>query len=263
MIRTFTTSQSEPPSSSESNPRCRTRSPSPSDQLHARKRRRQSRQSRFSPPLLANRPRSASSIGTSISQYYGVGDEDTLGNLFASYPQTFSTAPQPHGSQGLHEPPWELRFDYEIHLSNDFLTQGRRQQRVRIPIPGPETDPLPSSSPPQSAREQSSPTKAEFQSALKLVREVIGTDRKLTLELARSYERVRQWREKWGYSPLSSDALESPPPYSPPREPSPKQYPLKRSDLLLFEFPRPLPPTRSRTHRSQATQRRQPKLYLT
>ncbi|KAG7001028.1 PKS-NRPS hybrid synthetase [Fusarium oxysporum f. sp. conglutinans] len=212
MIRTFTTSQSEPPSSSESNPRCRTRSPSPSDQLQARKRRRQSRQSRFSPPLLANRPRSASSIGTSISQYYGVGDEDILGNLFASYPQTFSTAPQPYESQGLHELPWELRFDYEIYLSNDFLTQGRRQQRVRIPIPRPETDLLPSSSPPQSAREQSSPTKAEFQSALKLVREVIGTDRKLTLEPARSYERrdiYNAWalinRDKLnGYTPTAA-----------------------------------------------------------
>ncbi|KAG7000997.1 PKS-NRPS hybrid synthetase [Fusarium oxysporum f. sp. conglutinans] len=244
MIRTFTTSQSEPPSSSESNPRCRTRSPSPSDQLQARKRRRQSRQSRFSPPLLANRPRSASSIGTSISQYYGVGDEDILGNLFASYPQTFSTAPQPYESQGLHELPWELRFDYEIYLSNDFLTQGRRQQRVRIPIPRPETDLLPSSSPPQSAREQSSPTKAEFQSALKLVREVIGTDRKLTLEPARSYERVRQWREKWGYSPLSSDALEPPPPYSPPREPSTQAVSpqkIRSSPLRISSSPAPDP----------------------
>ncbi|KAK2129038.1 hypothetical protein NOF04DRAFT_1343948 [Fusarium oxysporum II5] len=209
MIKTFTTSQSKPPSSSESNPRCRTRSPSPSNQLHARKQRRQSRQSRFSPPLLANRPRSASSIRTSISQYYG-----------------------------------ELRFDYEIHLSNDFLTQGRRQQQVRIPIPGPETNPLPSSSPPQSAREQSSPTKAEFQSALKLVREVIRTDRKLTLELARSYKQVRQWREKWGYSPLSSDALESPPPYSPPRESSTQAVSpqkIRSSPLRISSSPAPDP----------------------
>ncbi|RKK84821.1 hypothetical protein BFJ68_g17328 [Fusarium oxysporum] len=165
-------------------------------------------------------PRSAGSNGTSIGQYYGVGDEDALGNLFASYPQTFTTAPRPHGSQGLHEPPWELRFDHEIHLSNDFPTFGRKLLRTRIPVPGPEADLLPSPPPPQSAQEQPSPPRAEFQSALKLVREVIGTDRRLTLELARSYERVRQWRERWGYSPLGSDALESPHPYSPPREPS-------------------------------------------
>ncbi|KAG6978557.1 PKS-NRPS hybrid synthetase [Fusarium oxysporum f. sp. conglutinans] len=90
--------------------------------------------------------------------------------------------------------------------------------------------------------EQSSPTKAEFQSALKLVREVIGTDRKLTLELARSYERVRQWREKWGYSPLSSDAFESPPPYSPPREPSTQAVSpqkIRSSPLRISSSPAP------------------------
>ncbi|KAK4076848.1 hypothetical protein Purlil1_12556 [Purpureocillium lilacinum] len=65
--------------------------------------------------------------------------------------------------------------------------------------------------------------KVEFQSALKLVREVIGEGRALTAELARSYERVRQWRERWGWSPLSSDAYDSPPPYSPPA-------PLTQSD---------------------------------
>ncbi|KAH6874276.1 hypothetical protein B0T10DRAFT_541184 [Thelonectria olida] len=111
-----------------------------------------------------------------------------------------------------------LRFDQEIHLSNDFPTRGTRSRRVRIPIPGPEIDQLPSFSPSQPAQEQSSPIRPQFQSALKLVREVIGTDQRLTLELVRSYERVRQWRERWGYSPLSSDAFESPPPYSPPRD---------------------------------------------
>ncbi|KAI7762979.1 hypothetical protein LZL87_014053 [Fusarium oxysporum] len=50
-----------------------------------------------------------------------------------------------------------------------------------------------------------------------LVCEVIGEEKRLTIELARSYERVRQWRERWGWSPLNSDAYESPPPYSPPR----------------------------------------------
>lgn len=157
-------------------------SDSPSSQFPPRKRQRQSYQG-------SSRPPSASSTGTSIGRHYGVGDEEALENIFASYPETFTTAPRPHGSRGMNEPPWELRFDQEIHLSNDFHTSRRRSQRVRIPIPGPEADQLPSSSPPQSAQEQSSPTKDEFQSALKLVREVIGTDRRLTLELARSYER--------------------------------------------------------------------------
>ncbi|KAJ3453593.1 hypothetical protein MRS44_017840 [Fusarium solani] len=254
MIGTFATSQSESPSSSENNPGRRIRSPSPSpspsDQLRPRKRQRQSQHTRFSPPLpvLTNTGRSpsasSSSIGTSIGPYYGIGDEDTLGNLFASCPQAFTTAPRPHGSQGLHESRWELRFDHEIYLSNDFLPQGRRRQRVRIPIPGPETHSLPSSSPSQSAQEQSSSTRAEFQSALKLVREVIGTDRRLTLELARSYERVRQWRDTWGYSPLSSDALESPPPYSPPREPStqtPSPQENRSSPLRISSSPAPDP----------------------
>ncbi|KAJ3453182.1 hypothetical protein MRS44_018837 [Fusarium solani] len=195
-------SQSESPPSSESNSRRRTRRPSPSDQSRPRKRQRQSRQA---------------STATSIGQYYGIGDENTLGNLFASYPQTFSSFPRPHGSQGLHEPPWELRFDHEIHLSNNFPSGRTRSQRVRIPIPGPETDLLLSSSPPQSTQRLPTATRAEFESALKLVREVIGEEKRLTIELARSYERVRQWREIWGWSPLNTDAYESPPPYSPPR----------------------------------------------
>ena len=108
---------SESPSSLQ---RSRSRSPSPSDQLRPRKRQRQTRQARFSPPLLKNRPQSASSSATNIGEYYGLGDEGALENLFASYPQSLSTFPRPHGSQGLNEPPWELRFDQEIHLSNDF-----------------------------------------------------------------------------------------------------------------------------------------------
>lgn len=166
----------------------------------------------------SSRPPSSNSTGTSIGQHYGVGDDEAVYNVFASYPETFTTAPRPHGSRGLNEPPWELRFDQEIHLSNDFPTRGRRPQRVRMPIPGREIDQLPSCSSPQPAQDQSSPTRPQFQSALRLVRDVIGTDRRLTLQLVRSYERVRQWRERWGYSPLSSDASESPPPYSPPQD---------------------------------------------
>ncbi|GKU11823.1 unnamed protein product, partial [Fusarium langsethiae] len=172
---------------SQSDSRRHARSPSPSCESRSRKRQRQSRQASLSSSILASRPRSASSTGTSVGRYYGAGDGD------------------PHGSQGLHEPLWELRFDHEIYLSNDFPSRGGRPQRVRIPIPGPETDILPSYFPPQSPQAQSSPARAEFQSALELVQE--------------SYERVRQWRERWGWSTLSSDALESPPPYSPPREP--------------------------------------------
>nr|CEG03582.1 unnamed protein product [Fusarium acuminatum CS5907] len=166
-------SQPEYPSSSLSNQRQR------SYQFRPRKRQRQDQSD-------SSRPPSSNSTGTSIGRHYGVGDDEALYNLFASYPETFTTAPRPHGSRALNEPPWGLRFDQEIHLSNDFSTQGGRPQR--------------------------------FQSALRLVREVIGTDRRLTLELVRSYEQVRQWRERWGYSPLSSDALESPPPYSPPQD---------------------------------------------
>ncbi|KAH7142280.1 hypothetical protein DER46DRAFT_581692 [Fusarium sp. MPI-SDFR-AT-0072] len=132
---------------------------------------------------------------------------------------------QPHGSQGLHGPLWELRFDHEVYLSNDFPSRGGRPQRVRIPIPGPETDLLPSYFPPQSSQEQSSPARAEFQSALELVQEVIGTDRRLTLELAQS-----------------SDALESPPPYSPPREPSsrpPSPEEIRSSPPRISSSPAP------------------------
>ncbi|KAH7460217.1 hypothetical protein FOMA001_g19619 [Fusarium oxysporum f. sp. matthiolae] len=210
-------SQFEPPHSSESNSRRRTRRPSPSDQSRPRKRQQQTRPARFSPPLLTDRPESATSTATSIDQYYGIGDEDALGNLFASYPQTFSSFPRPHGSQGLHEPPWELRFDHEIHLSNNFPSGRTRSQRVRIPVPGPETDLPLSASSPRSTQRPPTATRAEFESALKLVREVIGEEKRLTIELARSYERVHQWRERWGWSPLNSDAYESPPPYSPPR----------------------------------------------
>ncbi|KAG7432514.1 PKS-NRPS hybrid synthetase [Fusarium oxysporum f. sp. raphani] len=177
-------------------------------------------------------------------------DEDTLSNLFASYPQTFSTFPLPHGSQGLHEPAWDLRFDYEIYLLNEFPSGRTRLQRVRVPIPGPEIDPPPFSSPPEPAQRPSTPTRAEFESAMKIVRQVVGEGQSLTIDLARSYERVRAWRERWGWSPLSSDAYESPPPYSPPRK-SPTQIlqvsPRAESpESLSFQqisspFPGPIP----------------------
>ncbi|KAM5529139.1 hypothetical protein FOXYSP1_16983 [Fusarium oxysporum f. sp. phaseoli] len=59
-------SQSEPPHSSESNSRRRTRRPSPSDQSRPRKQQQQTRPTKFSPPLLTDRPESATSTATSI-----------------------------------------------------------------------------------------------------------------------------------------------------------------------------------------------------
>ncbi|KAJ3455341.1 hypothetical protein MRS44_013941 [Fusarium solani] len=203
--------QSEPPHRSESNSRRRTRRPSPSDQSRPRKRQRQARPARFSPPLLTDRPQSATSTATSIDQYYGIGDEDALRNLFASYPQTFSSFPRPHGSQGLHEPPWELRFDHEIYLSNNFPPGRTRSQRVRIPIPGPKTDLLLSSSPPQSTQRPPTATRADFKSALKLVREVIGEEKRLTIELARSYERAIKSSPFQQSSSPTPDPIPNPP----------------------------------------------------
>jgi hypothetical protein len=109
----------------------RQRSPNPSDQLYLAKRQR--REARSNPSLVEDRPRSLSSSTTSISHSYGIGDENALDNLFASYPQTFSSLPHPHGSQGLHEPPWDLRFDHEIYLQNDFFRGETRCQLVRAP----------------------------------------------------------------------------------------------------------------------------------
>ncbi|OAQ59514.1 Zn(2)-C6 fungal-type DNA-binding domain-containingprotein [Purpureocillium lilacinum] len=196
--------QSDLPTTSGRRSRKRARTPSPREEPQEPrplKRRRHSPQSDCSPSMTVGSPRSAASA-TSIGQYYGLGDEDALGNLFASYPRSFTTVPHPHGSQGLHEPWWELRFDHEMYLSNDFLSALPRSQRVGIAIPGLK---------PIRLRPTPRP--------LKLAREVIGEGKTLTTELARSYERVRQWRERWGWSPLTPYAYESPPPYSPPRVP--------------------------------------------
>ncbi|KAH6870908.1 hypothetical protein B0T10DRAFT_417921, partial [Thelonectria olida] len=156
-----------------------------------------------------------------MEQHYGIGDQDALGNPFASYPQTFSSFPRPHSSQGLHEPSWELRSDYEIYLRNDFPSGRRRSQRIRALITGSEVDPLPPSPPTQPSTQLSTQsqcvTREGFESAMQIVRGVIGEGQKLTKELTESYERVHKWRQRWDWSPLSSDAYESPPPYSPRR----------------------------------------------
>ncbi|KJK84928.1 hypothetical protein H633G_11250 [Metarhizium anisopliae BRIP 53284] len=57
---------------------------------------------------------------------------------------------------------------------------------------------------------------------MSIVQEVIGEGRRLTIDLAQSYERVREWRERWGWSPLTSEAYDTPPPYSPPHTPHTK-----------------------------------------
>lgn len=190
----------------------RKQSPSPSDELSGGKRRRSSQHARSSPLP------STSSSSTSIGEFYGLRDENALDNVFASFPQTFSSLPRPHGSPRLHEPAWDLRSDHEIYLQIDFFCERRRIQRVRALIPGPKLDPFASELPESPAPSQQPPTrtKAEFESAMGIARQVIGEGRRLTIDLAQSYERVRAWRERWGWSPISSEAYDSPPPYSPP-----------------------------------------------
>ncbi|KFG84092.1 hypothetical protein MANI_015087 [Metarhizium anisopliae] len=198
----------------------RQRSRSPSDQSRREKRQRSSPQARSSPSLIQDRPQSTSSSATSIGRFYGLGDENALDNLFASFPQTLSSLPHPRGSQVHDEPAWNLRSDHEIYLQNDFYRGQSRTQRVRALIPGPELITFASKPPELSPSAQLTParTKYEFESAMSIVREVVGQGRRLTMDLIRSYERVRAWRERWGWSPLSSDAYDSPPPYSPPRK---------------------------------------------
>ncbi|KAH6984048.1 hypothetical protein EDB80DRAFT_550150, partial [Ilyonectria destructans] len=121
-----------------------------------------------------------------------------------------------------------MRNDHEIYFNTDLTLVSSSVRRVTELIPGEypyslssSSSPTPSSPPSSTSSIQGPPqaTKAEFQSALKLVQEVIGEGRRLTLDLARQYERVHQWRERWGWSPLSPGAYEPPPPYSPPRNP--------------------------------------------
>ena len=81
---------------------------------------------------------------------------------------------------------------------------------------------------------------------MSIVREVIGEDRRLTIDLARTYERVRTWRERWGWSPLSSEAYDSPPPYSPactslPRSSQPLPMPENITLSLIRQSQSPVP----------------------
>lgn len=203
-------------------------------------------QSSFNPPLLSNRPLLpkrarldehptprrplSSSSEESVSQFYGVGDEAALENLFAAYPQRFSSVPQPQGSRGLCEPAWKLRPDYRLYLRNEFSPDRIRWNRVRALIPGAKIDP-PSIYPSLPAEPPTTSTNVAFESALRLVRQVIGEDQPLTADVARSFEHVREWQQGLGWSPLDSDEYESPPPYSPPLHPHRQN---KRSSRRIF-----------------------------
>ena len=193
---------------------------SSTDQLHHPKRQRPNHLPRFIPPLLQDRPPSSSSLTSSVSGYYGAGDDGALENLFAAEPQTFSTIPHPHGSHGAREPCWELRSDLDMRFQRRFPHGVRRSDRIRALLPGPEVDPFSSSPSPPPAYSPPTTTSANFESAMRLVRRVIGENRQLTRDVAMLYEYVREWREAWGWSPLPSEEYESPPPYSPPRSPS-------------------------------------------
>lgn len=211
----------------------RQRTPSPTDQVYRKKRLRSGRQGIGCSSPVEGGTQSTSSSAASVSRFYGVGDHYAVDNLFASFPQTFSSLPRPHDKQGFLEPVSDLGFENEIYLQNDFFREQRRRspQRVTARIPGPGLDPSGSEPPESSSVPQPlTKTSTEFESALRIVREVIGEGRRLTTDLAQSYERVRAWRERWGWSPLSSEAYNSPPPYSPPH--SPPIQPSQRSPTV-------------------------------
>lgn len=203
--------------------RPRTRSPSPSDQLIPSKRRRTERvisSSHSTSPNRSSRPSSSSanSGDGNISQFYGIGHNNALDNLFASYPQRLSTIPKPQARPYHEESTFEMRTDHDITFSNILRTGSIQPRRISIPIPSEYTDPfLPTSSTP-STQDPPDATRVEFQPALRLIRPVIGEDQYLTSEILCQSEGRRQWREQWGWLLLSSDAYELPPPYSPPRD---------------------------------------------
>jgi hypothetical protein len=140
--------------------------------------------------------------GTSAGKYYGIGDNIALLDDPSAWVE--------------HNPSQVIWRESEVHLDNYFThyPHPKSLHPSRVSLPRPTTDAnLPQH---QSPIQPDSP-KARFASALKLVREVIGTEQQLSLELAQSYEKVREWRERWGYSPLrdtiSPPHHEAPPPY--------------------------------------------------
>ncbi|KAF6818346.1 hypothetical protein CPLU01_13349 [Colletotrichum plurivorum] len=177
------------------NPKRRTRSPSPSDQLRTEKRQRQETDLRQPSPVP-----STSSSSSSVGRYYGVSDDGGLDNIFASHPQTFTSIPEPHGLRGYDAAVVEIYNNHKIWLALQYPPY-RRWQKIKMPILGPEYGLLPSHQQnhqqPDTQQPESipDPTRAEFASALSIVRKVIGKERALTEKAIRACERVRQYRE--------------------------------------------------------------------
>ncbi|OBS16902.1 hypothetical protein FPOA_12541 [Fusarium poae] len=208
-----------------------------------------SRQHNFRPPLLTNPPppyeyrptsrsnrwTSPTSSAPSVSNFYGLGDADALDNIFAAVPDRFSTIPSPRRSTP--ESSFELQYNHAITLGSDFPRGTHRRNICQIPIPGPEADPFQGS--PYTSPEGSllpTATKEDFQRALRLVREVIGEERRLTRESLQAFNNVRNWRERWGWSPLNTDEYGSPPPYS-PRESQHSSVPAPTLPILIESSP--------------------------
>ena len=217
---------------------------SSTDQLHHPKRQRPNHLPRFIPLLLQDRPPSSSSLTSSASGYYGAGDEGALENLFAAEPQTFSTIPHPHGLHGALEPCWGLRSDLDMRFQRRFPHGVRRSDRIRALLPGPEVGPFLLSPSPPPAYSPPITTSANFESAMGLIRRVIGENRQLTRDVAMLYEYVRECRETWGWPPLPSEEYESPPPYSSLRDLSEivlSPTEAEQSELSVRQYASPSP----------------------
>lgn len=173
MCRTENASEMPIPSSNRSTfPRLRRqRSPSPSDQLHQERRQRSERHSGYTSQAEDETQSTSGSSTTSVSPFYGLGDDYAVNNLFASSPQTFSSLPRPHSSQCFLGPVWALRSEHEIYLQNDFFRGKSRRlpQRVTARIPGPQLDASDSEPPESASSVPQHPTRSitEFESALR------------------------------------------------------------------------------------------------
>ncbi|KAH9238881.1 hypothetical protein K456DRAFT_1210478 [Colletotrichum gloeosporioides 23] len=200
---------SDSSSQSQRNRKRQAQSPSSSNQPRPEKRQRQHRELRHPSPTL-----STSSSGSSISPYYGAGDDRALDNIFASHPQSFTSVPEPHGLRGHDDAAIETYNNHKIWLSLQYPS-GLRWQKVKMPMLGPEYGRLPSHqwSRPQPTTEQREPTPeptpTEFTSALNIIRKVIGKERALTEKAARACERVRRYRERMVSSTLLASPLSS------------------------------------------------------
>ncbi|KAI1827820.1 hypothetical protein F4861DRAFT_491348 [Xylaria intraflava] len=71
-------------------------------------------------------------------EYYGLGDDMALDNLFASYPRRFTTVPYPYEARRTEESLWIPRPNSYIYLENHYYPGKQLLQRVQIPIPMPQ-----------------------------------------------------------------------------------------------------------------------------